>query len=62
MAIERFEPNLNATAVVDVIGPVLMRLTTLAPRPTSLESTGLSPEMLGDLALKLAQASIKKFG
>ncbi len=52
MAIERYEPNLNATAVVDVIGPVLTRLITLAPRPTSLESTGLSPEMLGDLALK----------
>jgi len=40
------------TAVADVIGPVLTRLTTLAPRPTSLESTGLTPELLADLALK----------
>ncbi len=52
MAVENFESGANATAVADVIGPVLTRLTTLAPRPTSLESTGLSPELLADLALK----------
>jgi len=52
VAVENFEPGVNAAAVADVIGPVLTRLTTLAPRPTSLESTGLSPELLADLALK----------
>lgn len=52
MAVEDYEPNTNAAGVADVIGPVLMRLTMLAPRPTSLEATGLSPELLADLALK----------
>ena len=44
--------NVSASAVVDLIGPVLSRLAALAPRPVSLEATGLSPELLADLTLK----------
>ncbi len=35
-----------------MVGPAMARLTALAPRPVSLEATGLSPEMLADLVLK----------
>ena len=44
--------NATTTAVADLIGPVLSRLAALAPRPVSLEATGLAPEMLADLVLK----------
>ena len=44
--------NVSASAVVDLIGPVLNRLAGLAPRPASLEATGLAPELLADLTLK----------
>jgi predicted ATPase with chaperone activity len=44
--------NAADSAVADVVGPVLTRLAQLAPRPTSLEATGVAPEMLTDLALK----------
>ncbi len=44
--------NATTTAVADLIGPVLSRLAGLAPRPVSLEATGLAPEMLADLVLK----------
>jgi hypothetical protein len=44
--------NVNTSAVADLIGPVLSRLAALAPRPVSLEATGLAPEMLADLVLK----------
>jgi predicted ATPase with chaperone activity len=44
--------NAVPTAFSDMIGPVLARLSTLAPRPTSLEASGLAPEMLADLVLK----------
>jgi predicted ATPase with chaperone activity len=44
--------NAMSTAVADVIGPVLTRLMALAPRPGSLEATGLAPDMLADLTLK----------
>jgi len=44
--------NVSASAVVDLIGPVLNRLAGLAPRPVSLEATGLAPELLADLTLK----------
>ncbi len=40
------------SAVADLIGPVMSRLAALAPRPVSLEATGLAPEMLADLVLK----------
>jgi len=40
------------SAVADIVGPVMERLTALAPRPVSLEATGLLPEMLADLVLK----------
>ncbi|HEY1313014.1 MAG TPA: hypothetical protein VGE92_04015, partial [Steroidobacteraceae bacterium] len=40
------------TAVADMIGPVLARLSALAPRPASLEACGLTPEMLANLMLK----------
>ena len=40
------------SAVAELMGPVLKRLSALAPRPASLEATGLAPEMLADLALK----------
>jgi hypothetical protein len=52
MAVENHDPNLDVTDVADVIGPVLSRLTKLASRPTSLEASGLSPELLADLVLK----------
>jgi predicted ATPase with chaperone activity len=39
-------------AVADLIGPVLTRLMAVAPRPGSLEASGLTPEMLADLTLK----------
>ena len=52
MAVENHDPNLNVPDVADVISPVLSRLTKLAARPTSLEASGLSPELLADLALK----------
>jgi hypothetical protein len=42
----------SPTAVADMIGPVLSRLSALAPRPASLEASGLAPEMLADLTLK----------
>ena len=42
----------STSVVEDLIGPVLSRLTELAPRPVSLEATGLAPEMLADLVLK----------
>jgi hypothetical protein len=38
--------------VSDLIGPVLSRLMAIAPRPVSLEATGLSPETMADLLLK----------
>jgi len=44
--------NATSSAVADLIGPVLSRLAGLAPRPVSLEATGLAPEMLADLVLK----------
>jgi predicted ATPase with chaperone activity len=46
--------NTNALpgTVADVVGPVMARLIELAPRPVSLEATGLPPEMLADLVLK----------
>ena len=44
--------SVSASAVVDLIGPVLSRLSGLAPRPVSLEATGLAPELLADLTLK----------
>lgn len=44
--------KVNNSAVADLIGPVLSRLAGLAPRPASLEATGLAPEMLADLVLK----------
>lgn len=44
--------NVSASAVVDLIAPVLHRLAGIAPRPVSLEATGLSPELLADLTLK----------
>jgi hypothetical protein len=44
--------NTVNSAVADLIGPVLGRLAQLAPRPASLEATGLAPEMLADLVLK----------
>jgi hypothetical protein len=44
--------NATTTAIADLIGPVLSRLAGLAPRPVSLEATGLTPEMLADLVLK----------
>jgi magnesium chelatase subunit ChlI-like protein len=44
--------NVSASAVVDLIAPVLNRLAGIAPRPVSLEATGLSPELLADLTLK----------
>src|ERR1700686_5618964 len=44
--------NASNTAVADLIGPVLSRLAGVAPRPASLEATGLAPEMLADLVLK----------
>jgi hypothetical protein len=44
--------NATNSAVADLISPVLCRLTQLAPRPASLEATGLAPEMLSDLVLK----------
>jgi len=44
--------NTSTSAVADLIGPVLCRLAALAPRPVSLEATGLAPEMLADLVLK----------
>src|SRR5258707_7322164 len=44
--------NASTTAIADLIGPVLNRLAGLAPRPVSLEATGLTPEMLADLVLK----------
>jgi predicted ATPase with chaperone activity len=44
--------NAANSAVADLIGPVLSRLAQIAPRPASLEATGLPPEMLTDLALK----------
>jgi hypothetical protein len=44
--------NASNQAVSDLIGPVLTRVTGIAPRPASLEATGLPPEMLADLALK----------
>jgi hypothetical protein len=44
--------NATTSAVADLIGPVLSRLAALAPRPVSLEATGLAPEMLADLVLK----------
>jgi hypothetical protein len=44
--------NATTTAISDLIGPVLGRLAGLAPRPVSLEATGLTPEMLADLVLK----------
>jgi hypothetical protein len=44
--------NTATSAVADLIGPVLSRLAQLAPRPASLEATGLAPEMLADLVLK----------
>jgi hypothetical protein len=44
--------NATTNAVADLIGPVLSRLASLAPRPISLEATGLAPEMLADLVLK----------
>lgn len=39
-------------AVTDLIGPVMNRLIGIAPRPVSLEASGLAPEMLADLTLK----------
>jgi hypothetical protein len=44
--------NVANSAVADLVGPVLSRLAQLAPRPASLEATGLAPEMLTDLVLK----------
>jgi predicted ATPase with chaperone activity len=44
--------NAFPTAVADMIAPVLARLSALAPRPASLEASGLAPELLADLALK----------
>jgi hypothetical protein len=44
--------NTANSAVADLISPVLSRLAQLAPRPTSLEATGLAPNMLADLVLK----------
>jgi predicted ATPase with chaperone activity len=44
--------NATSSAVADLIGPVLGRLAGLAPRPVTLEATGLAPEMLADLVLK----------
>jgi predicted ATPase with chaperone activity len=44
--------NATSGAVADLIGPVLSRLMAIAPRPVSLEATGLTPEMLADLTLK----------
>jgi len=44
--------NAVDSAVADLIGPVLSRLMTVAPRPVSLEASGLTPEMLADLTLK----------
>src|SRR5258707_4306809 len=52
MAGKELYMSVSASAVVDLIGPVLSRLAGLAPRPVSLEATGLSPEMLADLTLK----------
>lgn len=40
------------STVSDLVNPVLARLSQLAPRPVSLEATGLAPEMLADLVLK----------
>jgi len=51
MAVAR-DLNSLPTAVADMIGPVLSRLSALAPRPASLEACGLTPEMLADLTLK----------
>jgi predicted ATPase with chaperone activity len=44
--------NVSTIAVADVIGPVLTRLMGIAPKPVSLEASGLSPEMLADLTMK----------
>ena len=52
MATRYARVNASNTAVVDLISPVLSRLAELAPRPVSLEATGLTPEMLADLVLK----------
>jgi predicted ATPase with chaperone activity len=52
MAAKDLYMSVGASTVADLIGPVLSRLAALAPRPVSLEATGLSPEMLADLTLK----------
>jgi predicted ATPase with chaperone activity len=52
MAWKELYMNVSASAVVDLIGPVLSRLAGLAPRPVSLEATRLPPELLADLTLK----------
>lgn len=44
--------SMSAVPVADLIGPVLARLSALAPRPITLEASGLAPEMLADLVLK----------
>jgi hypothetical protein len=46
------EPMRLPTALPDMIGPVLSRLSLLAPRPASLDASGLTPQMLADLVLK----------
>ena len=45
-------PSPTDVGVADLIGPVLHRLSVLAPRPSSIEASGLSPEMLASLVLK----------
>jgi predicted ATPase with chaperone activity len=47
--------NAINSAVADLIGPVLTRLMAIAPRPVSLEASGLAPEMLADLTMKHLQ-------